>query len=95
MSEKQKEGEKDKLKRQATRIQLTALVGKSVGKMTKAEQETLLIVIGQQIGLLDEKGVVKALSPSFLNNKIWSRIAGRLSELSFFRPANKPVPLLT
>jgi hypothetical protein len=62
MSDKKKiEGEKDKLKRQATRIQLTALVGKAVGKMTKAEQEALLVVIGQQIGLLDDKGVVKPL----------------------------------
>lgn len=58
---KQQEGEKDKLKRQATRIQLTALVGKVVGKMTKAEQEALIVVIGQQIGLLDDKGVVRPL----------------------------------
>jgi len=55
------EGEKEKTKRAATKTNLTALVGKIVSKMTKAEQETLLIVIGQQIGLLDDTGKVKAL----------------------------------
>ena len=44
-----------------SKLGLTALVGKTVPKMTKAEQEALLIAIGQQLGLLDEKGVVKTL----------------------------------
>ena len=60
MSKKQ-EGERDKLKRQATRIQLTALVGKAVGKMSDKEKDALLIVIGQQLGLLDENEKVKPL----------------------------------
>ncbi len=55
------EGEKEKSKRTATKTSLTALVGKKVAAMTKSEQESLLIVIGQQLGLLDEKGVVKIL----------------------------------
>lgn len=55
------EGEKEKSKRTATKMSLTVLVGKKVTAMTKAEQESLLIVLGQQIGILDEKGVVKTL----------------------------------
>lgn len=44
-----------------SKLGLTAPVGKTVPKMTKAEQEALLIAIGQQLGLLDEKGTVKPL----------------------------------
>ena len=47
--------------RPKSKLGLAALVGKTVKSMTKAEQEALLIAIGQQLGLLDEKGVVKTL----------------------------------
>jgi hypothetical protein len=55
------EGEKEKTKRTATKTSLTALVGKTVKSMTKAEQESLLIIFGQALGLLDADGKVKAL----------------------------------
>ena len=55
------EGAKDKPKRDAVKSSLATLVGKTVPKMTKSEQETLLIVIGQVVGILDADGVVKAL----------------------------------
>lgn len=58
---KKNEGAKDKPKRDAVKSSLATLVGKTVPKMTKSEQETLLIVIGQVVGILDADGVVKAL----------------------------------
>ncbi len=60
-SKKSDEGGADKIKRQAALLQLTTLVGKIVSKMTKDEQEALLTIIGQIVGILDDKGKVKPL----------------------------------
>jgi len=59
---KKNTGAKRKEERKSAGDALGLLVGKSVAKMTKAEQESLLIVIGQLAGLLDETGKVKPLA---------------------------------
>lgn len=61
-SKKQDEGAKKKAERKSAADGLAPLVGKSVRKMTKAEQESLLIVMGQLAGLLDENDKVKPLA---------------------------------
>jgi len=58
---KKNAGGKSKVERKSAGDALGLLVGKSVAKMTKVEQESLLIVIGQLAGLLDETGKVKPL----------------------------------
>lgn len=58
---KKDNGAKKKSERAAIKNALATLTGKSVKTMTKAEQETLLIVLGQRTGLVDETGVVKPL----------------------------------
>lgn len=58
---KKDDGAKKKSERTAIKNALTALTGKSIKTMTKTEQETLLIILGQRAGLVDEIGIVKPL----------------------------------
>lgn len=60
-SKKSDEGTADKLKRDVIKLSLIGLVGKKVSTLTKAEQDALLVIIGQIVGLLDDKGKVKPL----------------------------------
>lgn len=61
LKNRKEDGAKDKAARDAEKLSLAALVGKKVSTMSKAEQESLLIIIGQAVGLLDDKGIVKPL----------------------------------
>lgn len=44
----------------AMMISLSALEGQKVASMSNKEKESLLVVIGQLLGLIDSKGEVKA-----------------------------------
>lgn len=59
---KKDEGIQKKAERKSASDGLAPLVGKSVRKMTKLEQESLLIAMGQLAGLLDENDKVKPLA---------------------------------
>ena len=61
LSNKKDDGAKLKAERQSAGDALALLVGKSVSKMSKAEQESLLIIMGKLLGLLDGTGTVKPL----------------------------------
>lgn len=55
------EGEKEKVKRIVIKTSLLTLVGKSIETMSKEEKNTLLVVLGQMVGILDETKKVKSL----------------------------------
>lgn len=60
-SKKSDEGAADKIKRGAAKTSLATLVGKPYAKMSKTEQEAFIVILGQQLGILDAAGAVKAL----------------------------------
>ncbi len=56
---KQAEGAVKKLERGIAIAELDKLSGSDVSKMAKIDQDKLIIIIGQMLGLVDDKGVVK------------------------------------
>jgi len=56
---KQAEGAVKKLERDIAIAELDKLSGSDVSKMAKIDQDKLIIIIGQMLGLVDDKGVVK------------------------------------
>jgi len=58
-TQKKDEGEKKKSARVSAIGSIKTLAGKEVGKMTKAEQEQLLIILGQLLGVVDSAGKVR------------------------------------
>ena len=56
---KKQEGAKKSLERGIAITELVKLSGSDVAKMAKAEQDKLIIIIGQLLGLVDDKGTVK------------------------------------
>lgn len=55
---KSKKGTKKELVRDATSTLLNDLIGKRLSTMTKAEQETLILILAQLNGILDENGII-------------------------------------
>ena len=58
-TQKKDEGAKKKIEREKAVTELVKLSGKDVLKMTDAERDQLLIIIGQLLGLVNDKGKVK------------------------------------
>lgn len=56
---KKSEGLKNNKKRDSMKKTILSLFGKNVSKLSKLEQEEFLVLIGQYIGLVDDKGVIK------------------------------------
>jgi len=56
---KKQDGAKKQLERSVAITELVKLSGSDVSKMAKTEQDKLIIIIGQMLGLVDDKGKVK------------------------------------
>jgi len=55
---KKQDGAKKKLERETAIVELVNLSDKEITKMTEEEKVRLLIIIGQLLGIVDEKGRV-------------------------------------